>query len=62
MTVGHVLHHEAELYENFFRLPDDALAVLQRAGGMIGDDKSWRVARGLERQAGEIFRDVLGQT
>ena len=39
MTVRNVLHREAELGEKLLRLTVDALAVLQRTGGMIGDGK-----------------------
>ena len=50
MTVPNVLHCEAKLAEKLPRLTRDALSVLQRAGGMIGDHKSGRGLRGFDRQ------------
>ena len=59
MTVGHILHDEAEFAEQLLWLPRDALTVLQRTGRVIGDDKAGRFARRFKRQRSEIFSDVL---
>src|ERR1700722_8614875 len=62
MTFRNISDNEAERGENFFWLSCDSLTVLQRAGGMVSDDEAWRVLSGFERQAREIFGNVLGKT
>ena len=61
MSVGHVLHREAELAEKFLRLAANALAMLERTGRMIGDRKSWNPRARRQRQARKKLRYVLGQ-
>src|SRR6202007_2293018 len=50
MTVPDLLHCEAELAEKLLWLTRDALSVLQRARGVIGDHKSLRGLCGFDRQ------------
>ena len=50
------------LSEQLLRLPRDALAVLQRAGRVIGDDKPGRRLRPASSgSVSEIFGDILGE-
>jgi hypothetical protein len=61
MTVRYVFHDKAKLGEKVFRLADDALPVLKRAGRVIGDDKSRSTGGRFERQAREVLGDVAGE-
>src|SRR5208282_325740 len=50
MALRHVLHREAELEQQLFRLPGNPLSVLQGARRVIGDDESVGVLARLNRQ------------
>src|SRR3984885_3594628 len=45
MTIGNIAHGKAKLGQQVLRLLRDALSVLQRAGGVISDNKTLRITR-----------------
>ena len=58
MPFGHVLHGEARLAQELLRLEPDLLAVLHRAGRMIGDHQVGVAHRRLQADLGHQLGDV----
>src|SRR6185312_5604863 len=59
VALRNVLHRKARFGQHVFRLADDVLPVLQRAGGVAGDRKTARAVDGRDLEAGEKFAHVL---
>ena len=58
VALRNVAHLEAGVLQKRLRQRRDPLAVLQRAGGMIGDDEVGAALAGGRSSLGEIFGDV----
>ncbi len=62
VALGHVAHGEAGVGEQRLRLLADLLAVLHRAGGVVGDRQAVPAPLASSRSSvGEILGDVLGE-
>src|SRR5579862_463303 len=62
MTFRYIFDLETDFAEKILWLARDPLAMLQRAGGVISDHESGRLWIGLQRNSGEVFADVLGES